>query len=246
VRLLLTLIFLLSFSFADVLRIASASSFRFALSEIVKEFEKRYKHKVLVSYGASGHFYIQIKNGAPYDVFISANEIYPKKLIAEGKALKSSYTVFSKGKLVIFTLKDIELKNYKILLSPEIEKIAIANPKHAPYGKAAVEFLKKIGIYREVLPKLVYGSNVSQAFQYVVSGGADIGIVALSLVIPYGKGKYITVDNSLYPEIKNIAVITLNGKEKEASKQFIEFLKSKFAADILQKYGFEISSNFHN
>jgi len=231
---------LFAFSFSETLRIAAASSFRFALNPIIKEFERKTGNKVLVSYGASGHFYIQIKNGAPYDIFISANEIYPKKLIESGKAVKASYTVFARGKLVLFTTKDIELKDYKVLLFPEVETIAIANPKHAPYGRAAVEFLKNAGLYEKVLKKLVYGSNVSQAFQYVVSGGADVGLVALSLVIPYGKGKYLLIDQKLYSPVNNVAVITEYGKSKKASWEFLKFLTSPFARKVLKEYGYEV------
>ncbi|GAB6066536.1 molybdate ABC transporter substrate-binding protein [Aquifex pyrophilus] len=237
-KIFLILFLFLNFTFSETLRIAAASSFRFTLEEIAKRFEKNYKHRVLISYGASGHFYIQIRHGAPYDVFISANEIYPKKLIEYGKALNESYTVFSKGKLVIFTLKDIELKNYEDIT--KAEKIAIANPKYAPYGKASLEFLKRTNLYEKVKHKLVYASNVSQAFQYVVSGGADAGLVALSLVIPYGKGKYLLIDEKLYAPINNVAVITLHGKDKKASWEFIEFLKTKEVKDILRKFGFGV------
>ncbi|AAC07501.1 molybdate ABC transporter substrate-binding protein [Aquifex aeolicus] len=237
---LLLLLLIVAFSFSETIRVASASSFRFALNPIIKEFEKRTGNRVLVSYGASGHFFIQIKNGAPYDIFISANEIYPKKLIESKKAVKASYTIFARGKLTLFTMKNIELKDYKVLLSPRVKTVAIANPKHAPYGRAAMEFLKNTGLYKKVLKKLVYGSNVSQAFQYVVSKGADIGIVALSLVIPYGKGNYLVIDPKLYSPINNVAVITEHGKDKKVSWEFIKFLSSPFAKEVLRKYGYEV------
>lgn len=237
---LLLILLLFTYSFSETIRVASASSFRFILKPIIKEFEKKTGCKVLISYGASGHFFIQIRNGAPYDIFISANEIYPKKLIESKKAVKASYTVFAKGKLAIFTLKEMEIKDYDALLSPQVRTIAIANPKYAPYGRAAVEFLKNTGLYKKVLNKLVYGSNVSQAFQYVVSGGADVGIVALSLVIPYGKGKYLLIDDKLYPPINNVAIITQYGKDKKASWEFIKFLSSPFVKNILKKYGYEV------
>ncbi|NPA32001.1 MAG: molybdate ABC transporter substrate-binding protein [Aquificae bacterium] len=238
----LLLLFLLSFifSFSETLRVACASSFRFAFEEIKKAFERTHGTKLLITYGASGHFYIQIKNGAPYDVFISANELYPKKLIEEGKAVKDSYTVFSKGILTLFTLKNLDLSDYNVLASKDVGKIAIANPKHAPYGKAALAFLKNTGLYDKVKEKLVYGSNVSQAFQYVVTGGADVGLVALSLVLPFGKGRYRIIEQELYPEIRNVAVLTLRAKEKQKAWDFVRFLLSDEAKKILKRYGFAL------
>lgn len=227
-----------AFSSAEPLRVAAASSMRFALEEIVKKFEEKYKTGVSISYGASGHFYIQIKHGAPYDVFLSANALYPKKLVDEGKALKESYTTFAKGRLALFTVKDIELNNYSVLL--KVKRIAVANPKYAPYGKAAIEFLKNAGLYYKVKPKLVYGANVSQAFQFTASGGADIGIVALSLLKPYGKGKWLEVDRNLYSPVEHAGVITLRGGKKKAAWKFLKFLNSDYAKGVFKKYGFSV------
>ncbi|NPB08124.1 MAG: molybdate ABC transporter substrate-binding protein [Aquificae bacterium] len=238
----LVLFFLLALlSFGESLRIAAASSLRFALEEITREFEKRYGTKVSVSYGASGHFYIQIKHGAPYDVFLSANMTYPEKLVEEGKALRESLTVYALGKLALFTTKErISLTGYNVLLSPQVKRIAMANPKYAPYGIAAKEFLVNAGLYEKVLPRLVLGANVSQAFQFVVSGGADVGIVALSLVIPYGKGVYREVSPTLYTPVKHGAVITVLGKDKKRAWDFITFLQSDFAKSVFEKYGFSV------
>ncbi len=235
-KLITILLILFSLSFAETLRIAAASSLRFALEELSKRFEKRYNVKLLISYGASGHFYIQIEHGAPYDVFLSANALYPKKLIREKKAVGSSYTVFARGKLVLFTVRDIELKDFSILT--RVGRIAIANPKYAPYGRAALEFLKNAKLYDKVKHKLIYGANVSQAFQFTASGGADIGIVALSLVIPYGKGRWLEVPAELYSPVEHAAVITMSGKSKNAAWKFLKFLNSKYARDVFKKYGF--------
>jgi len=239
----LILLFLLSafLVFGESLRIAAASSLRFALEEIVKEFEKRYGTKVSISYGASGHFYVQIKHGAPYDVFLSANLKYPEKLIEEGKAVRESFTVYASGRLALFTTKErVSLTGYNVLLSPEVRRVAIANPKYAPYGIAAKEFLVKTELYDRILPKLVMGANVSQAFQFVVSGGADVGIVALSLVIPYGKGIYKEISPSLYTPVKHGAVITILGKDKRRAWDFITFLRSEYAKAVFERYGFSV------
>ncbi len=235
-KLLTFFLVLVSISVAEPLRIAAASSLRFALEEISKKFQKKYKTELLISYGASGHFYLQIKHGAPYDVFLSANATYPRKLVEKGRALKDTYTVFAKGRLVLFTVKDIELKDYSVLL--KVKRIALANPKYAPYGKAAMEFLKNAGLYPKVRHKLVYGANVSQAFQFTASGGADIGLVALSLVIPFGKGRWLEVSPELYSPVEHAGVVTVQTKNRELAKEFLNFLKSKDAEGVFKRYGF--------
>jgi len=237
---LLLLFFVLGFAFGEPLKVAASSSLRFALEEIKGEFERRTGKKVSVSYGASGHFYLQIKNGAPYEVFLSADALYPIKLTQEGKALKESYREFARGKLALFTKrKDLSLTGLSVLSSPEVKRIALANPKYAPYGIAAVQALKSSGLYPRVRHKLLFGTNVSQAFQFVVSGGADVGLVALSLVIPYGEGKFLEVPGELYAPVRHGAVITLFGKDKPVAWEFLNFLSTDYSKEVLKRYGFE-------
>jgi len=233
------LLILLGLAFGEPLKVAAASSLRFALEEIKREFERRTGEKVSVSYGASGHFYLQIKNGAPYEVFLSANALYPIKLVEEGKAVKESYREFARGRLALFTKReDLSLTGLSVLTSPKVKRIAVANPKYAPYGIAAVQVLKNSGLYPRIRHKLLFGANVSQAFQFVVSGGADVGLVALSLVIPYGEGKFLEVPGELYTPVRHGAVITIFGKDRRLAWEFLDFLSSDYSKEVLERYGF--------
>ncbi len=235
--LLLIPLLILSLSYAQTLYIASASSFHRVLPVLVREFKLEFPNaKIKLTFSSSGHLYAQIKGGAPYDLFISADTFYTKKLIESGKALESSYVEYAEGLLALYgSFEGNDLK--EILL--KADKIAIANPKHAPYGRAAVEFLKNLGIYDYVRKKIVYGANVSQALQFVYSRGAQVGIVAYSLV--KGKEGVLLPPEELYTPIKHSAVITIKGMQKDVSKDFIEFLNSARAVEILKEYGFKVS-----
>ncbi len=221
-------------AFSQELYIAAASSLNKVLPEIVRKFEREHPNsEIKISFASSGHLYAQIKGGAPYQVFISADTLYPKKLIKDGFALKDSYTEYASGLLAVYgrvkgdSLKDV-LKGAK--------RIAVANPRHAPYGKAAVELLKRIGLFGEVRRKLIYGANVSQAVQFVHSGGADMGIVAYSLVISMEGVK--PIDRRLYSPIIHAAVVTSKGKGDEIAYTFLRFLTSPPAKEVLKRHGF--------
>ncbi len=231
---LLTLL-LATLSFGEVLYVAVSSSMRPPVEEIVRVFEDEKGVSVKVSYGSSGSIYKQIVGGAPYHVFLSANEDYPKKLVEKGLADERTIKVFAYGKLVVFSLGRVESVPSALL---KADRIAIANPRYAPYGKAGMEFLKNSGIYKKVRGRLVYGSNVGQAFQFVASGGADVGIVSLSLAKVYGKGSYLQLPEGSYPTIKHVAVITSEGRDNKFAKVFLEFLTSERAKEILKKFGF--------
>ncbi|NPB06901.1 MAG: molybdate ABC transporter substrate-binding protein [Aquificae bacterium] len=234
---LLALLLLVALAFGETVKVAASSSLRFALEELKELFKRETGHELLVSYGASGHFYLQIKNGAPYELFLSADERYAKLLVKEGKAER--YAVFALGKLALFTVKDLPLTDYRVAASPLIKRLAVANPKYAPYGKAALEFLKNAGLYEQVKRKLVYGANAAQAFQFVVTGGADAGLLALPLVKAYGKGRYLVLPDGLYEPVRHAAVITAAGRNSRAARAFVEFLATQKARNILKKYGFE-------
>lgn len=236
-RVLLALLLLFSISLGQSLTVAVASSLRPPLVEIAKLFERSKGVKVRLSFGSSGSFFRQILGGAPYDVFLSANRRYPEELVRRGSAVKESLTVFARGRLVLFSL-DREVGDLRVLLNAE--RVAVANPRYAPYGKAAVETLKSAGLYDELKGKLVYGSNVGQAFQFVVSGGAEYGFVSLSLAKAYGKGNYIVIPEDLHSHIKHVGVITEEGAKKEAAFEFIKFLKGRQAREIFRSFGFEV------
>ena len=234
--LLLVLLLTLSLSFGREVFVASASSLRPALERIADLFEKKEGVKVKVSYGSSGNLYRQILGGAPYDVFLSANRLYAEKVLKRLKLPKENLKVFALGRLALFSVQK-EVKGFKVLLSAE--RVAIANPRHAPYGTAAVAFLKKKGLYEKVRTKLVYGANVGQAFQFVVSGGAQVGIVSFSYVKLYRKGSYLLVPKDLHPPVEHTALLTRKGIENEYAKRFFDFLKSKEVLKILKESGFE-------
>lgn len=235
-RFIVALILLISISSAQTLTVAVASSLRPPVVKIVKLFENKKGIKVRLSFGSSGSLYRQILGGAPYDVFLSANRMYPEELVKRNKALKDTFTVFAIGRLALFS-PDREVNGLGSLLSAR--RIAIANPRYAPYGVAAVEVLNNSGLYDELKSRLVYGSNVSQAFQFAISGGAECAIVSLSLVKSYGKGNYWIVPKELHSNIEHAGVVTKQVSRKGLALEFISFLRSEEVKDILIGFGFE-------
>ena len=196
-----------------VVAVAAASDLTYVLNEIVAGFEKQTGCEVRLSMGSSGNFLTQIENGAPFDVFFSADIAYPKKLEAEGLAAPGSTYLYAIGKIVLWTRKDSRVdisKGLEGLRDPAVRKISIANPEHAPYGRAAEEALRRSGLYDAVKDRLVLGENISQAAQFVESGNADVGIVALSIAASPGmkeKGRYEAIPENLYAPIEQGAVI---------------------------------------
>ncbi|HTZ98460.1 MAG TPA: molybdate ABC transporter substrate-binding protein [Terriglobales bacterium] len=232
---------------AQDISVAAAADLQFAMRDIAAGFEKDTGKKVTISYGSSGNFFQQLQNGAPFDIFFSANLDYAQRLQDAGLTEPGSYYRYAKGKIVIWTRKESKLdltSGMQALLNPSISKIAIANPQHAPYGKAAVEAMQKVGVYDKVKDKLVLGENISQTASFVVSGSADVGIVALSLALsPNMKdaGHYVEVPTGTYQPIEQACVILKTSKNEAVAQQFLSFVKSPAAAEILTQYGFDVS-----
>src|SRR5229473_3355257 len=226
-------------------RVAAAADLKFAMGEMAEKFEKQSGTKVNVTYGSSGNFFSQLQNGAPFDLFFSADIEYPKKLEAAGLAEPGTLYEYAVGRIVIWTPADAKVDvskhGWKTLLDASVKKIAIANPEHAPYGRAAVAALQKAGIYESVKAKLVYGENISQAAQFIQSGNAQAGIVALSLAISPAMrdGKRWEIRADMHPALEQGAIILKGAKDKEAARAFLEFVKSTAGRAILAKYGFE-------
>jgi molybdate transport system substrate-binding protein len=225
--------------------VAAAADLKFAMGELTANFEKQTGTKVNVTYGSSGNFFSQIQNGAPFDMFFSADVDYAKKLEAAGLAEPGTLYNYAVGRIVIWMPQgvkvDLNAQGMNALLDSAIQKIAIANPAHAPYGRAAVAAMKKAGIYEKAEPKLVYGENISQATQFVQSGNAQAGIIALSLAIsPAMKdsGKSWPIPAELHPPIEQAAVVTKSSQKKEAAKAFLEYIKSAAGKAVMDKYGF--------
>jgi molybdate transport system substrate-binding protein len=226
--------------------VAAASDLTYAMNEIAANFEKTTGCTVRLSMGSSGNFLTQIENGAPFDVFFSADIAYPKKLESEGLAVPGSTYLYAIGKIVLWTRSDSHLdvnKDFAVLRDPSVSKIAIANPAHAPYGRAAEEALRNMGLYDAVKDQLVLGENISQAAQFVESGNAQVGIIAMSLVVSpelKDKGPYWVIPENLYAPIQQGAVILRASKNPQGARQFLEYIKMPATAALLERYGFAL------
>jgi molybdate transport system substrate-binding protein len=235
-------------SFAQEITVAAASDLQFAMQDIGEQFQKATGKSVKLVYGSSGNFFQQLQNGAPFDMFFSANLDYAKKLEAAGLTVPGSYYQYARGKIVIWVAKDSALdlsSGLQSLLNPKIGKIAVANPQHAPYGQAAVAAMQKEGIYDKVKDKLVLGENISQTLSFVVSGSADVGIVALSLALSPNmrdKGRYAEIPTNDYPPIEQACVILTSSKNQETAQQFLSFVKTPAIRETFRRYGFEVAS----
>ncbi len=226
-------------------RVAAAADLQSAMPEIAQAFEKQAGTSVEVSYGSSGNFYAQIQNGAPLDVFFSADSEFPQKLEESGLAEPHSAVIYAIGKIVLWMAADAscnpEHAGWKCLLDQAVKRIAIANPAHAPYGRAAVTALQKAGIYDAVKAKLVLGENISQAAQFVQSGNAQAGIIAQSLALSPALqgGKRWMIPAELYPPIEQGVVVLKSAKEKSAAQEFVKFATQGPGREILAKCGFQ-------
>jgi molybdate transport system substrate-binding protein len=224
--------------------VAAASDLTYAMNEISVNFEKATGCAVRLSMGSSGNFLTQIENGAPFDVFFSADIAYPKKLETEGLAVPGSTYLYAIGKIVLWTRKDSHVdvaKGFTALRDPAVKKIAIANPEHAPYGRAAEAALRQSGAYEAVKDRLVLGENISQTAEFVESGNADAGIIALSLVLSPAmkdKGRAWNIPENLYTPIQQGVVVLRAAPNVQGAQQFLDFIKIPATAMLLERYGF--------
>src|SRR5947209_8545519 len=231
---------------ADDLNVAAASDLSFAMKELAANYEKQTGTAVKVTLGSSGNFFTQIQNGAPFDLFFAADIDYPKKLEAAGLGEPGTLYQYATGKIVMWVPAGSKLdvsKGLAILLDPAVRKISIANPKHAPYGRAAVAAMAKQGVYEKVTDKLVFGENISQATQFVESGNADVGIIALSLAVAPAmadKGRYFEIPPDMYPPLDQGAVVIKASRNKDQAKQFLAYIKNPESVALMQRYGFKL------
>jgi molybdate transport system substrate-binding protein len=234
---------------AQEITVAAAADLQFAMQDVAARFQKETGKTVKLIYGSSGNFFQQIQNGAPLDMFFSANLDYPKKLEAAGLTEPGSYYPYAKGKIVIWVPNESKLDlrtGLQALLDPSVKKIAVANPQHAPYGQAAVAAMQKDNVYEKVKDKLVLGENISQTASFLVSGSADVGIVALSLALSPNmkdKGRYAEIAAAYYPPIEQACVILSSSKNRQAAREFLSFVKTAAVADVLRHYGFEVQDS---
>jgi molybdate transport system substrate-binding protein len=231
---------------AQEITVAAAADLQFAMQEVGARFQQESGKTVKLIYGSSGTFAQQLQNGAPFDMFFSANLDYPRQLEGAGLTEPGTFYQYAIGKIVVWVPSASKLdvsSGLKALLDPSIKKIAIANPEHAPYGKAAVAAMQKENIYEQVKNKFVLGENISQTASFVASGSADVGVVALSLALSPNmkdKGRYAEVPAGDYPAIEQACVIMRSSKNKDIARQFLKFVQSLPIRDLLQKYGFAI------
>jgi len=231
---------------AQGLAIAAASDLQTALPAIAAEFEQDTKQPVRLTFGSSGNFFAQMQNGAPFDVFLSADIDYPRRLASSGQAERGSLYMYATGHLVLWTRNDSGIdvrRGLPVLVEPSVRRIAIANPEHAPYGRAAVAALRHQRLYDGVRAKLVLGENISQAAQFAQSGSADVGVLALSVALSptlKSTGSYIEIPESWYPAIEQAAVVLASSRQKTLAQQFVDYLKTPKSVRILKSYGFAV------
>jgi len=199
-----------------------------------------------VSYGSSGNFFAQISQGAPFDIFFSADTTYPDLLEKEGLTAKETQKVYAVGKIVLWVPKVSNVDpddGMQTVTFPAVKKLAIANPRHAPYGRAAEESLRYYGLWEKVNEKLIYGENISQTAQFIHTGAADAGIVALSLAISpkmLHEGRYWIIPDESHSDIEQVYVVLKKGKGKKSIRKFLDFIHGEKGSNILSRYGFVI------
>jgi molybdate transport system substrate-binding protein len=225
-------------------RVAAAADLKFPMDDLAAQYRQQRGSSLEITYGSSGNFFSQIQNGAPFDLFFSADIEYPRKLEAAGFAEPGTLHPYAVGRIVIWAPSgsklDVAAQGWNALLDASVQKIAIANPQHAPYGRAAVAALHKAGIYERVAAKLVYGENISQAAQFVQSGNAQAGIVAMSLAVSpaMSDGKRWEIPTDMHPPIEQAAILLKGARNKPAAQAFLDFVKSGTGRAKLAKYGF--------
>jgi len=227
---------------AEKITVAAAADLKFAMDEIVTGFKKSHTGAELdVIYGSSGKFHTQIQQGAPYDLFFSADINYPRELAKKGMAA-SEVKPYAVGRVVLWSNSmDATKMTLASLTDPKIARIAIANPKHAPYGKRAEEALKASGLWDKLQPKFVFGENIAHTAQFVQTGNAQVGIIALSLAVNpelAKKGGYYLIPDKLHNPLEQGYIITKQGAAKPLAKQFADYMGSKPSRSIMTKYGF--------
>lgn len=239
-----------SSSWADEIQVAVAANFTAPMQEIAAAFEKDSGHKVQLVFGATGKLYAQIRNGAPFDLLLSADDTTPVKLESENEAVKDSHFTYATGKLVLWsaTANLVDDKG-AVLKNGNFKHLAIGNPETAPYGAAAIQALKALGWLESVQARFVQGENITQTYQFVATGNAELGFVALSQVIrpdKNGEGKMHSgsawrVPPSFYKPLHQDAVLLNRASNKAAAKALLDYLKSKTAQDIIKSYGYDVN-----
>jgi molybdate transport system substrate-binding protein len=229
--------------FAESVLVAVAANFLPPFREIATEFEQSTSHNVRVVSGSSGNFYAQIKNGAPFDVFFSADMERPKLLEDEGLGMKDTRFTYAIGRLVLWSPSTDLIKGEETLRSKNFKRLAIANPKTAPYGLAAMQAMQKLELWESIQPKIVMGENLGQTMGFIESGNAELGFVALSQVLDpkiKGQGSRWDVPPHLHEPIKQDVILLTKGKDNPAAKALMEFIGGPQTRTVIERYGYEL------
>jgi len=226
------------------LTVAAASDLITAFEEIGRDFEARDKIKPVFVFGSTGLLTRQIENGAPFDVFAAANESYIDQLQQKGLTVEGTKTIYGRGRITMWTMAESALKLEKIedLASPDVHRVAIANPDHAPYGMAAREALETAGIWQTVQPKLVYGDNIRQTLQFAETGNVEVAIVAVSLSAQ-NKGRCVLIPETLHKPLLQAMTVIKGTTNEDAARSFTDFVTGSQGREILAKYGFSFDSH---
>jgi molybdate transport system substrate-binding protein len=234
---------------AKSVHVAVAANFSKTMQNLVAEFEKISDYQIALSFGSSGKFYAQIKQGAPYELFFSADQAKPDALEKDGLVIASSRFTYAIGRLAVWSARpDFANKIETKLKEGDFNKLAIANPKIAPYGAAALEVLKRLELIDITQPKWVTGENIAQTYQFVSTGNADLGFVALSQLLGRNKaaqGSYWLVPDTMHSPIKQDVVLLRSSKQNQGAKAFLDFIHSDKARDIIARYGYLASNSEH-
>ncbi|MBN8743673.1 MAG: molybdate ABC transporter substrate-binding protein [Thiomonas arsenitoxydans] len=226
---------------AETLTVAVAANFKKPAEEIGAAFKAKTGDEVKYAFGATGQFAAQIRNGAPFDIILAADDTTAPALAKDGLALASSNFVYARGTLVLYsTTLPLKEQGEQILRKGDFAHVSIANPKTAPYGTAAIEAMKKMGVYDALKPKIVEGSNIGQTFDFVATGNAQAGFVALSQAIGAGKGQWWVVPQADYAPIDQSAILLKPGENKAVAKAYLDFLRGPEARTVIEKYGYTI------
>lgn len=234
-------VLLVSYAHADTVNVAVASNFTGAANEIATAFAEATDHMAILSFGASGQFYTQITQGAPFEVFLSADDVRPTQAVEEGYGVDGSVFTYAIGQLVLYSIEEGMVTGPATLEAGAFQQVAIANPETAPYGKAAVEAMQALGVYDALKPKIVQGQNIGQAFQFVETGNAEVGFVALGQVSQTETGSRWIVPQEYHEPINQDAVLLAQGQDNPAAAAFLEFLQSDEASAIIEKYGYALA-----
>jgi molybdate transport system substrate-binding protein len=239
------LVLLAGTAHAQTVAVAAAADLQAVLPELAARFEKDSGRRVQLTFGSSGNFFAQIQNGAPFDVFLSADIAYPRRL-AQGGLAEPDTLRYAVGRIALWTRGDSGIdisRGLQALVGPGVRRIALANPEHAPYGRAAVEALRRAGLYDKVRTRFVLGENIAQAAQFVQSGNADVGIIALSLALApamKASGVYVEIPPSLHPPIEQGAIVLRAARDKAAARDFLAFLGRADSVSLLRASGFDV------